>query len=53
MFAGCNLPGLGQLRELADQVIEQPVALGVINGTGYGSTRPDGVHQIPVAALAV
>jgi hypothetical protein len=43
----------GQLRKLADQVIEQPVALGVITGTGYGFTRPDGVHQIPVAALAI
>ena len=41
------------LRKFADDVIEPPIALGVITGTGYGFTRPDGVHQIPVAALAV
>ncbi len=29
-----------------------PLALGVITGTGYGFTRPDGVHQIPVGTLA-
>lgn len=30
---------------------EPPVALGVITGTGYGLTRPDGVLQIPIGAL--
>jgi hypothetical protein len=28
-----------------------PVALGVITGAGFGFTRPDGVHQIPIGAL--
>lgn len=40
------------LRRLADNVLVPPVALGVITGSGYGVTRPDGVHQIPIAALA-
>ena len=30
---------------------EPPLALGVITGTGYALTRPDGVLQIPVGAL--
>lgn len=42
-----------QLRKLADLVVEQPVALGVITGTGYGFRRSDGVHQIPIGALAI
>jgi hypothetical protein len=29
-----------------------PVALAVITGTGYALTRPDGVLQIPIGALA-
>lgn len=29
-----------------------PVALAVITGTGWGFTRRDGVHQIPIGALA-
>jgi predicted AAA+ superfamily ATPase len=29
-----------------------PAALGVIVGTGYGYVRPDGVHVIPIGALA-
>lgn len=29
----------------------KPVALGVIVATGYGYTRPDGIHVIPIAAL--
>ncbi len=29
-----------------------PVALAVITGAGFGFTRPDGVHQIPIGALA-
>lgn len=41
------------LLRLRDKVTgEPPVALGVITGTGYGLTRPDGVHQIPIGALA-
>jgi hypothetical protein len=28
-----------------------PVVLGVVTGTGYGYTRPDGVVVIPVGAL--
>lgn len=31
---------------------EGPLAMGVITGTGYALTRPDGVVQIPVGALA-
>lgn len=31
---------------------EGPVALGVITGTGYSLTRPDGVHQIAIGALS-
>ena len=31
----------------------EPAALGVIVGSGYGYTRPDGVAVIPVAALGV
>lgn len=51
--AGIVDAAAGHLRKLADQVIEQPLALGVITGTGYGFTRPDGVHQIPIGALAI
>ncbi len=40
------------LLRVAAAVVEPPVALGVITGTGYGFTRRDGVHQIPVGALA-
>lgn len=29
-----------------------PLALGVITGSGYAFTRPDGVHKIPIGALA-
>lgn len=40
------------LLKLRDRVAGRPpVALGVITGAGYGFTRPDGVHQIPVGAL--
>lgn len=40
------------LLKLAAKVAgEPPVALGVITGTGYGLTRPDGVLQIPIGAL--
>ena len=28
-----------------------PAVLGVVTGTGYGYTRPDGVVVIPVGAL--
>jgi predicted AAA+ superfamily ATPase len=30
----------------------EPAALGVIVGAGYGYVRPDGVHVIPIGALA-
>jgi predicted AAA+ superfamily ATPase len=30
----------------------EPAALGIIVGTGYGYVRPDGVHVIPIGALA-
>lgn len=41
------------LVKLATQVDRQPpVALAVITGTGWGFTRRDGVHQIPIGALA-
>ncbi len=41
------------LRRLSDKVAgEPPLALGVITGTGYAFTRPDGVHQIPIGTLA-
>ncbi|MBX3032275.1 MAG: ATP-binding protein [Chloroflexi bacterium] len=40
------------LLRLRDKVAgEPPIALGVITGTGYGFTRPDGVHKIPIGAL--
>lgn len=40
------------LLELRDKVnTEQPLALGVITGTGYGIVRKDGVLQIPIGAL--
>ena len=29
----------------------EPLALGVITGSGFALTRPDGVHQIPIGAL--
>jgi len=41
------------LLRLRDRVAgEPPVALGVITAAGFGFTRPDGVHQIPIGALA-
>ena len=41
------------LLRLRDRVSgEPPLALGVITGTGYALTRPDGVLQIPIGALA-
>ena len=40
------------LLRLRDRVAgPPPVVLGVITGTGYALTRPDGVLQIPIAAL--
>jgi predicted AAA+ superfamily ATPase len=30
----------------------EPAALGVVVGTGYGYVRPDGIHVIPIGALA-
>ena len=43
------------LRMFADKVdtskVGDPAVLGVITGTGYGYTRPDGVVVIPVGAL--
>jgi predicted AAA+ superfamily ATPase len=41
------------LLKLRDKVAgEPPLALCVITGTGYAYTRPDGVHQVPIGALA-
>lgn len=44
------------LRKLRDRVdvgaIGEPLALGVITGTGYGYVRTDGVAVIPIGALA-
>ena len=41
------------LLKLRDRVAgEPPLALGIITGTGYALTRPDGVLQIPVGTLA-
>jgi hypothetical protein len=41
------------LLRLRDRIAGRaPIALGVITGTGYGFTRPDGVVQIPIGALA-
>jgi hypothetical protein len=39
------------LRLKAVVVGDEPSALGVITGTGYSLTRPDGVLQIAVGAL--
>jgi predicted AAA+ superfamily ATPase len=40
------------LLKLRDRVAgEQPLALGVITGTGYALSRPDGVLQIPIGSL--
>jgi hypothetical protein len=40
------------LLKLKSVVAERdPVALGVITGTGYSLTRPDGVLQIAIGAL--
>jgi predicted AAA+ superfamily ATPase len=43
------------LRTFANKVdtskVDQPAVLGVITGTGYGYTRPDGVVVVPVGAL--
>jgi predicted AAA+ superfamily ATPase len=40
------------LLRLRDRVAGRPPkALGVITGTGFGLTRPDGVLQIPAATL--
>jgi len=30
----------------------EPAALGIVVGTGYGYVRPDGIHVIPIGALA-
>ena len=40
------------LLRLRDRVARpSPVALGVITGSGFGFTRPDGVHVVPIGAL--
>lgn len=45
-------PAAAALARLRDKVAgDPPLALGVITGTGYGFTRPDGIHQIPIGAL--
>lgn len=42
------------LRERIDvDVAGEPVALGVVTGSGYGYTRPDGISVIPIGALTV
>lgn len=40
------------LLKLVEKVQGEPVALGVITGTGYALARPDGVLQIPIGTLA-
>ena len=41
------------LLKLRDRVAgEEPVALGIITGTGYALSRRDGVLQIPIGSLA-
>ena len=40
------------LLKIAEKVQGEPVALGVITGTGYALSRRDGVLQIPIGALA-
>ena len=40
------------LLKLKATVATEPVALGVITGTGFSLTRPDGVLQIAIGALA-
>lgn len=40
------------LLALRDKVAQPPLAVGVITGSGFGLTRTDGVHQIPIGALA-
>jgi len=45
--------GASGLLRLRDRIAGRaPIALGIITGTGYGFTRPDGVVQIPIGALA-
>ena len=40
------------LLRLRDRVAgRSPIALGVVTGAGFGYTRPDGVHVIPIGAL--
>lgn len=42
------------LLKLRDRVaMKPPRALGIITGTGFGLSRLDGVHQIPIAALTL
>jgi predicted AAA+ superfamily ATPase len=58
---------LGATREILDQAAEnlltfagrvdtskrgEPAALGVVVGTGYGYVRADGIHVLPIGALA-
>ncbi len=46
-------PAAAGLLRLRDRVAGRPpVALGVITGAGYSFTRPDGVHQLAIGALA-
>ena len=40
------------LLKLKSTVESEPVALAVITGTGFSFTRPDGVHQVAIGALA-
>jgi uncharacterized protein len=49
--AAANLLALKERIDVS--VAGEPVALGVITGSGYGYTRPDGVSVIPIGALTV
>ncbi len=39
------------LEQIDTEVSGEPVALGVIVGTGYGHRREDGIIVIPIGAL--
>lgn len=47
--------GAESLKRFTEQIdtakCGEPAAIGVIGGTGYGYTRPDGVQVIPIGAL--
>ena len=46
-------PAAARLLRLRDRVAGRPpLALVTVTGTGYPFTRPDGVHQVAIGALA-